>query len=378
MERPLEPMYAVTYALVSAAAAWQGARLKESGVWNAAPYRRTWQIIAAALAPIVALGWLMFLVPVAMAFAQTPTWPTLAGLPPLLLGMALVIAHAVIGFTVGQKVKPLIAAPILLCLVYLVVAFSHSVEPDYLRYMMGQYTAMLGFGEAATLPSMVSDFLPTAGVGVAAALLWMNTKIVLRVGLAVAVVVGSTFASYSVAKGWDSTPPLNVATEKVCRGNKPRVCMPEQASGVIAAARGEMMKTYAMLETYGVIDHPPATVNDQLLYGRFTQDVTPSTRYLPLSVAYRDRRLVADVVEDSVRLPCRTPTVLEGRALNFWLSMKLGGNPTFEKVSAQDPYYTREQHEKIMDEVKRISALPAAGQKSWYRTTVKKACEGRP
>lgn len=378
MERPLEPMYAVTYALVSAAAAWQGARLKESGLWNVAPYRRTWQIILTALSPIVALGWLMFLGPVIMAFVQTPTWPDVNGLPPLLLGMSLVVAHAVIGFTIGQKVKPLIAAPTLLCLVFIVVTFSHAVEPDYLRYMMGQYTAALGFGETATLPSMASDMLPTAGLGVAAALLWMNVRIVLRVVLAVAVVFGSTYSSYLIARDWKATPPIHVATEKVCRGSVPRVCVPAVASKSLDDVRGKMTQTYAMLERFGVIEHAPSTVNDQLLYGRFTQDPTPTTRYLPLSVSYQRGRLVADVVNDSVRFSCDAPKLVEERSIGFWLSKKLSTNPSFAEVSAQDPYFTRDQYDKVVQEIQRISSLSVPDQKSWYRSTMKKACEGRP
>ncbi|WP_406287180.1 hypothetical protein [Streptomyces sp. NBC_00209] len=378
VERPLEPMYAVTYALVSAAAAWQGARLKESGVWDAPPYRRAWQIIASALAPIVGLGWLMFIVPVGMAFIQSPTLPTLVALPPLLLGMALAVAHALIGFTIGQRVRPLIAVPVLMSVVFVIVSFSQSVEPLYLSHMMGNYAGMLGFGETATLASIAANFLPTAGLGLAVALMWLNARVVFKVGLACVVVAASVFTSYSIAKDWKAFPSVNVATEKVCRGNEPRVCMPEQISGDIGAVRAEMKKTYTMLETYGIIEHPPATVNDQLMYGRFTQKPTESTRYLPLAVAHRDRHLVADVVEDSVRFPCDIPTAGAERTVSFWLSLKLGGNPDYAKVAEQDPYYTREQHEKIMKEVHRVSALPAGKQKTWYRTTTKKACEGRP
>ncbi|MGP3951372.1 hypothetical protein [Streptomyces sp. 7N604] len=378
VERPIEPMYPVTYAVVSAAAAWQGARLKDSGVWNAAPYRRIWQVIAAVLAPIIALGWLMFLVPVTMAFIQAPTWPTPASLPPLLLGMTLVVAHALIGFTIGQKIKPLIAAPVLLCLVFIVVAFSHAVEPLWLRHVMGEYTPMLGFPESATALSMLADLLPTAAAGGAAALFWVRGHALIRAALAVALVAVSTFASYSIVRTWGANPPLNITVAKVCQGQAPRICMPEQASGTITAVRDEMVRTYSMLETFGVIDHPPAVINDQLLYGRFTQDPTPSTRFLPLAVAYRDRHLVADVVEDSVRLPCEIPHLEEQRTISFWLSKKLGGNPTFEKVVKSDPYYTRRQHKKVMAEVDGASALPAAQQKSWYRATSKRACEGRP
>jgi hypothetical protein len=139
-----------------------------------------------------------------------------------------------------------------------------------------------------------------------------------------------------------------------------------------------MTRTYSMLETYGVIDQPPATVNDQLLYGRFTQRPTPQVRYVPLAVAYTHHRLIRDIVADSVHLPCEIPRLPHERAINFWLSLKLGGNPTFEAVSAEDPYYTRAQYKKTMAEVQRISALPAEEQKHWYKTTAAKACEDRP
>ncbi|GAA2245132.1 hypothetical protein GCM10010232_35200 [Streptomyces amakusaensis] len=377
VQRPIESMYAFAYAVVSATAAWQGARLKEARVWESAPYRKTWQIIAAALVPIAALGWLMLLTPVVMAFVQTPAVPTVRSLLPLLLGMALTVAHALIGFTVGQKVKPLVAAPVLLCLTFVAVAFSHAVETTWLRHLAGEYSAALGFGESATLLSMLAQILPTTSLAVAAAAFWTGLSTVARLAVGASVVALCTASSYLIVKDWGSNPPVSVSIDRKCVGEGPRICMPEGAQRVDQAKRAAD-ETYRMLMSYGIIDAPPEAVHDTMLFGRFTQKPTAATRYLPLSTAQREGSIEKYIIKDSARPACRIPTTEESRKIRFWLDLKVNQTPTFESVSTGDPYYTREKHSAIMGEVKKVSGLSAAGQKSWYRETAEKACEGRP
>lgn len=379
VQQPIELMYAVSYAVVSAAAAWQGARLKEAGVWQMAASRPAWQIITLALAPIVALGWLMLITPVVMAFVQTPTWPTWDSLPPLLLGMALCCAHALIGFSIGRWVKPLIAAPALMCLVFVVVAFPHSMNPPWLRHMMGEYSAQLGFGETATFASMAAQFLPTAGVAAAVGLAWIRRgHLAVRAGIGAALVVASTAGAYAIVEDWNFNPSLNAGrVTVVCSGRAPEVCMPEQARGDIAAVSAEVRDTYTKLKAYGVVEDVPRTVRDSIIYGRFEPDPSPTTAYIPLSLAWKSHAVAATIVDGTPKFGCDARPEAS-IAVNMWLGRKLGHTISFESVARGNPFYTRAQHDEITRTVDEVSRKPVARQKAWYGQMLEDGCEEAP
>lgn len=376
VEQPLEPMYALGCALVSGVAAWQGARLREAGVWRAGAYRRRWEIIGLALAPVVALGWLMLLAPVAMAFAERPTWPTLDSLPPLLLGMVLVCAHAVIGFSVGRWVPPLLAAPALMCLVFVGMAFPQSFTTMWPRHMVGDYEASLGFGETATADSMLAQLLPTAGLAVAVALLWVRGwHPLVRAGIGLVLVAASTATSYSIVKDWNYNPSVNVAqVSEVCAGHSPRVCMPGQGRGDLPAVSAQVRETYAVLTEYGVVAKVPRTVRDDIVYGRFTPDAAPGTQLLPLSVAYRKHSVVDTVLARAPIFHClATPEA--DRSVHMWLARKLGRPVSYEKLLRSDPYYTRAEHAEITAAVDKVLRGSPAEQKAWFQRTVENGCQ---
>lgn len=379
VQQSIQVMYALSYALVSATAAWQGARLTEAGVWHTAPCRPRWQIIALTLSPVVGLGWLMLGTPVVLAFMQRPTRPTWDSLPPLLLGLLLCGAHALIGFTVGRWVKPLLAAPGLASVVFVAVAFPHSMEPMVLRHIMGEYAVDLGFGESATAESLLAQLLPTAGLAGAVALGWARFRPAARALLAAALVTASTGAAYTIAKDWDHNPSIHTGgVTTVCRGTDPEVCMPEQAADSIGPVRDTIVRTYDLLRTYGVVDTPPKTVEDTMAHGRFAPDSTDDTLYLPLADAHRDHRVEAAVIEASVHFPCEAADPTSLRAVSMWLEKKLGHSTSYQRLAAGDPFYDRARHRELTERVDRISAQSAAEQAAWYRSTVTDACPGTP
>lgn len=377
VQQPIELMYAVTYAVVSAAAAWQGARLREAGVWQAAAHRPAWQIITLTLAPVVALGWLMFVTPVVMAFVQTPTWPTWDSLPPLLLGMVLCCAHALIGFSIGRWIRPIIAAPVLMCLVFVVVAFPHSMNPPWLRHIMGEYSAQLGFGESATLVSMVAQLLPTAGVAAAVALLWVGRwHLTVRVLLGTTLALAATTGAYALTRNWNFNPSLNAGqVTVVCSGQAPKVCMPEQARDDLPEVSTEVRTTYAKLKTYGVVKNVPKTVRDSIVYGRFEPEPSATTAYIPLSLAYKNDTVVATIVDGTPKFGCDADPEAS-TTVNMWLAEQLGRTISYESIAAGNPFYTRTQHEKITKTVDEVSNRPVAEQRSWYRQMLKDGCQG--
>ena len=377
VQRSIEQVYALSYALVSAAAAWQGARFKESRVRESAPYRREWTIVALVLSPVVTVGWLILLVPVTLAFIERPTWPTPVSLPPLLLGMALCAAHGVIGFVVGQRLKPALAVPVMACGVFLLVSYPHAMEPFYLRHMSGEYFAHLGFAETATAASMVAQLLPTLGLAVAASLTLMRGHALLRSGLGLVVCVGAVLISHSIVKDWNYNPSVNVnAVRTTCTGTAPEVCLPVNAGRDAKAISDEVDRTFAVLEKYQVVDSPPKRVEEALDYGRFTPDNTKDTGYLLLSTAQQENRVNAEVIGTYVKFPCEMPQPTLRRAVLIWLEQKTGTTPSYERIAAGDPFYTPAQHQETLKAVAEVSAKSATEQVSWYRKISRSACEG--
>ncbi|MFE4215323.1 hypothetical protein [Streptomyces sp. NPDC056844] len=379
VQRSIEQVYALSYALVSAAAAWQGARFKESRVRELAPYRRGWAVVARTLAPVVAVGWLVLLVPVVLAFAERPTWPTPDSLPPLLLGLVLCAAHGVIGFTVGQWLKPALAVPVMACAVFLLVSYPHALEPFYLRHMSGEYFAHIGFAETATAASMAGHLLPTLGLAVAVCLLGVRGHVLLRAALAVAVCAGTTFASYSIVKDWNYNPSVHVrAVETSCTGSAPEVCLPVNAGKDAKSISGEVDRTFAVLKKYQVVEEPPKRVEEALNYGRFTPDDTKESAYLLLSTAHREHRVSADIISTYVRFPCEAPQPTLRRAVLLWLEGKTGTVSGYEQIAAGDPFYTRAQHREVLKGVAQVAGKSTAEQVAWYRTITRSACEASP
>ncbi|MFJ4987165.1 hypothetical protein ACIP9H_25575 [Streptomyces sp. NPDC088732] len=377
VQRSIEQMYALSYALVSAASAWQGARFKESRVQDSVPYRRTGTVIAWTLTPVVAIGWLVLLVPVALAFAERPTLPTPESLPPLLLGMALCAAHGVIGFAAGQWLKPALAVPVMACGVFLLVSYPHAMEPFYLRHMSGEYFAHLGFAETASAGSMVAHLLPTLAVAVAVSLAWAPGHALLRGVLAVALCGSATFVSYSIVKDWNYNPRVNVATvPTLCTGAAPEVCLPENARGEAKEIGAEVDRAFAVLVEYKVVDAPPKRLEEALDYGRFTPKDTKETGYLLLSTAKERNRVGAEIIDRYTTFPCEAPQPTLRRAVLLWLEKKTGTMSSYGQIAAGDPFYSPTQHHEVLRSVTEVSAKPKAEQVAWYKSISRTACEG--
>lgn len=373
---PIATVYPVAYALAAATGAWQGARLRRDGIWLIAPFRQSTTVIATALIPVVAMAWLMFLIPVVAAFVERPTMPTSDSLPPLLLGLALSIAWAIIGFTIGQRVNPIIAAPVLACAVFYLVAVTIAIDPMFVRHMSGYYLDGPGFGESATIESMVAQVLPTAGLATAVALLWSRLPKLVTIMTGGALILASTFTSYSIVKDWSYNPSLNAGNVPLtCAGERPKVCLPGQARGDLDEIHRTVRSAYQVLTTFGVTATVPDTVAERSIYGRFDPPAVDGTRYAFLLQGHKNGSAVGPLLIEEVRFGCDADDHLAYRVVQLWLGEKLGITRTFESYAGEDPYYTRKQHNDLMKTVKAVSTKPDRAQRAWYQKVKKTACE---
>ncbi|MFJ9700763.1 hypothetical protein [Streptomyces fradiae] len=213
----LEVTYGIAYATVSCLGAWEAGRLRRDDVRHLAPVRSRYRTASALLFPVVVTGWLMLFLSIALALLQEGVVPTFDSLPLVAMAAGLVVAHSVIGFALGLFVPSLIASPVLAVGVFFTVSGAVATAEPWPRHMTGAYPAFLGYGELATWTSIAAHLMPTGGLAVGLALLWLARPgaphwVRLTVPtLACVLVAASVLGAYRIVRDWGPQPPVSHA-----------------------------------------------------------------------------------------------------------------------------------------------------------------------
>lgn len=375
---PLSSMYPFAYALAAALGAWESSRLARGGIWELGPTRSRFRVAGETLGPVVGLAWLMLVLPVAIAFVQLGGGlPTLESLRPLLMALSVCVAHAVLGFAVGLWVRAEIAAPVLAVGVYLAVAFPVASETFWWRHVVGQYPHTLSFGEVATWTSMAAQALPTCGVALGIASLWLSSwKFGQRLVLSVLLVAVSTLTAWSLTRTWGPVPPVDSGeVAMTCVGQNPKVCMPDATAQRIATVRDDVRMVLGRLRDAG-IDASPTVVTDTLQNGRYPKTSTDHTWRLSLTSGERKGIVRYQVVRASVNFPCARPELSDTRMAVAWAASKAGEEEPLENLLAEDPFYGTQDQKKLRETLAEVGSMPAAEQLDWYESTLDRACAG--
>ena len=372
---PLSPLYPFAYALASALGAWEGNRLARVPVWRLAPTRSRYRVALDALWPAVLLVWLMLALPVVIALVQEGVAPTVESLRPLALAWLVAAAHTVIGFAVGLRVPDVVAAPVLAVVVFLLVATAVAVQIYWWRHIAGRYPHIPEFGEAATWTSMAAHALPTCGIALALALLWLPLPhLGARVALSAVVGVACVVGAYAMVKDWGAEPPVARGHAPMsCAGEKPEVCMPEATDDVLPAVRAKVAKVVGDLRKAGV-DASPTTVADSLPRGGGDTRSTANRWEVPLTEAERRGDLGYQVVRTAVRFPCAAPEPTNRRLVLGWAADKAGQSKTFARILAEDPSIEEKERQEFGAALGTILGQSEAEQKRWYTATIQQAC----
>ncbi|POX42042.1 hypothetical protein [Streptomyces sp. Ru72] len=376
---PLASMYPFAYALASALGAWESGRLTRGAVWQLAPARSRYRIAAEALGPVLALAWLMLLLPVVIAFVQESATPTLASLRPLLMALLVCVAHSVIGFAVGLRIKPVFAAPVLAVVVFLLVATSVALEPFWWRHVSGEYSETLEFGEVATWTSVLAQLLPTCGLALAIALLWSSwsplRRPAVRGTLAAALAAVCAVSAFSITRGWGPTAPLGKGDVSMsCMGEAPQVCMPEETASGLKAVHSDVVSALDDLAAAGITPTAPSLVTDTLADGRDHPASTKSTWRVGLTKGAERGTVRYQIVRSAIAFPCRRPDLATTRVVVGWAAERTGESKTLEKLLAQDPFYGTEQRSALQRQVRAVLGKPGPEQTRWYRQQLTAAC----
>lgn len=121
--------------VTAACAAWEAGRLRCAKVGSGTPIRNGWQIAAAALVPVVLLGFLALAVALVGARLQmesAPGWPDAR----ILVSAAVILcAHILAGYAVGMWLPAVAAIPVVLVGDYLWNVYPPALQPLWLRHL---------------------------------------------------------------------------------------------------------------------------------------------------------------------------------------------------------------------------------------------------
>jgi hypothetical protein len=377
----LRPVYPFAYAVASGLAAWESAGLTAARVWELAPVRSRYHVAAQALAPVVGLAWLMFLVPVGVALAHAGTLPTVESLRPLAVALPLSVAHAVIGFGIGRRTKRLISVPVLFLATWVLVAFPVAVEPLWLRHLSGGYPMDLQFGEVATLGSLLPHLMLTGGAALAVALGWLRRGTLgLRVALSAVVAVAGTLGAYAMVNGLGANAPvLSGRAPMTCVGSAPKVCMPTATASDISSVRTNAVAVLDDLRAAGVTP-TVEVITDNLGDGRHPRASTAKTMRVPLTRAAAAGKVRFAVLSGSVRIPCAQPDLAKGRAANMWAAEVTGQEAAYRARMNLEPEVSDDDSEaslkRVSAAVDKVRAKSSGEQARWYADMINAACRG--
>ncbi|MGW3556139.1 hypothetical protein ACWDNT_01980 [Streptomyces sp. NPDC000963] len=404
--RALNYFYAFAYGITLGLATWEGGRLKHDRVWDLAPSRARWHVAVQALAPAVGAGWAILLLPVVMRLVETRLLPTPTSVLPLVMGMGIVCAYAVVGCVLGHVAPRAIAAPIATAATYYMINKSSAYsDPLWPRHLSGQLDTSVAFGEHYSPATVLLPFLVAAAVAAAVATWWSRgpRRLPLRF-LATAAALAIFVLSARTASGWGiANGPVSAGHAPVrCTGTAPRVCMAETGGAIerLEDVRTEVTGSLEKLRAAGVDVTVPSIVTDGLLYRSSSRPrSTTSTWWLPLTAqaeaAGSDGRIEGvryAVLLDSVTFPCSFPTTITSDAPTAWIvnrdAAMLWAAYT---VDAQDPYLHWRAGEyaqfangpevlaKVKERAAKGRSLPTAAQRTaWFQQEKAKACRQMP
>ncbi|MCP9210969.1 DUF7224 domain-containing protein [Streptomyces sp. NEAU-Y11] len=377
----LGPTYAFAYAAASGLAAWESGRLRKVGIWDLSPVRSRYRIAANALLPVLAVSWVMLLLPVTLALVETGVTPTSGSLYPLFMGMTLCAAHLVIGFGVGFWVPQLFAAPTLAALVFYLVAFSVTTTSYWMRHVSGQLIESVDFGELIPVSSLVPPLLFTGGTALGFAALWLPLRSsLLKATLACTLAAVGVIGGRSVVTGWDANTPVTAGNAPMrCEGKAPRVCMPEATASNIETVRKDVIAVLGDLRQVG-LKASPATVTDRLTDGRSYRPSSRSVWRVQLSLGARDGNVRYRTLKAVVGFPCSRPDPATARAVKLWAAKVTGEEEEYQREIAarqEDFDSSPARVAAVRKEVDKVLAMPKKNQATWYRQSVTTACGKR-
>ncbi|MGW7069388.1 DUF7224 domain-containing protein [Streptomyces sp. NPDC054855] len=329
------------------------------------------------LVPVMTLSWLMMAIPVSISLISSGITPSVESLRPLLVGIALSVAHATIGFGAGVLVPPLISAPLMAVATFLLVAFSTATTPFWLRHVSGQYREPLMLGELVSFETMFPHLLFTGGIALGVASSWFFIKSTLvKVGLACLLALGGMTSAQRLVHDWGPSDPVLVGNAPMsCVNRAPQVCMPTATKDGLARASTAAQSVLDDLRSAGV-NEEPALITDRLADGRYYLPSDSRTWRVNLTSGVRNNNVRYQLVAAAVGFKCERPSPRVSREVMLWAAQVTGEERSYQQQleARAEQFDTAENQTKVRTQVKKILTLPAQDQGAWFKQRRLDAC----
>ncbi|MFF3844502.1 hypothetical protein [Streptomyces sp. NPDC002328] len=372
-------LYALAYATAAGLACWESGRLKSARIWALAPARSRYRIAANVLAPVIALSWLVLLLPAAVSLARSATMPSLDSLRLPFAAMVICVAHAVLGFAVGCRVPRIIATPVLAVGDWLLVAFTRAMLPYWPRHVSGQFGSV-GFGEVPQFVTAAVPVMLAGGIAVGLMILWLPFGWrALRIALAAVVAVGGVLGAQRTAADWSATPPITTGNVAMtCTGSAPRMCVPEFNARYLPQVQRDTAEALSVLREAGATSAEPRLITDGYVDGRHQKTSTDTEWHMLLTEQVPNGGAVYQVVVRALKFRCEEVDVRTAHSAWLWGAMKTGQEKAYRmrrEEEGLDPA-ARELEKQVKADVTRVLKESPAEQTEWIRQALQ-GCEAK-
>ncbi|GAA5027914.1 hypothetical protein [Streptomyces siamensis] len=371
----LRNLLPVAFAIASGLAAWEARKLGASEIWKLGAVRSRYTIAAQQLAPVVALAWLLLILPMLCALVQRQVAPDLPGLTLLAFGLVLCVAHGILGFAAGAAIRHISVVPVVAVTDFLAVGWSTGLSTPWPRHLSGLFAGKMMFGELPTPAAFAAPLLLAVGSACAMALLWAPVSRALRGAVAGALVLACAFGSFSLVGDWSYIGPRSTGHGTLaCAGQSPRICLPEARAERISALAEEAKATLEALRRAG-LPAEPTSITDTSLSLRYPEPSTKSDWTVPLVFGEATGTVRYQIAREVVRFACAPPATAPARLVYYWVSSQVGQGETYLKRLSSEPDFTSQERSRIQDRVGEVLRSSRARQMDWYEKTVAEACQ---
>ena len=340
-------------AACGAGAAWEAARIKQSGITVLAPARGLLSVVVLHLGPVAVLGLIAMIAPFAVIVSSVASTPGFPNPAILAASYSVILAHVALGWFVGARMPKLLGAATMLIFGYLWGFWPAALGGlPWLRHLNGQgVTECCGLDQEPSVRSLAAtvtfSFAIVTAVVLSSALrhrLWR--PLLSLTGFTAATAVALALA---VPLGFQGTQARDTAL-RTCSGQRPQICLwPEQDT-----RRADIShwadETTAQLATVGV------TPARQVEFG----DPHPDKTNVASNIATSP--LPNEAPACALRRGAAYPGDEAMIAIYAWLSL-VGGVPKNDLAQ-------RSPHEAITL-AEQIRALPTQAQHAWYERNMR-------
>ncbi|MER8231035.1 hypothetical protein [Streptomyces sp. NPDC094049] len=342
----------------AACAAWEGVRIRRSGILTGVPVRSPLAVALSVLTPVLILGALAVLLPLVMLLPYTQGAPGGSTFTVIALALLLVTAHVFLGYGAGLILPVFLAAPAVLIASWFWMAYPAALEPFWMRQLNGRNLTeccaldQVVDGRAVLAPALVAGGLLVAAL---AFIRWRHlaVRVLAPVVVALGVAAGAVVA---MPLGHQAGAPRD-ASELSCDSGTPVICLwPEQQN------EGASIRSLSSMAA------------DRLS----KMGVSPARRLTVSTVRPQENQILAAVALSAI--PSEPPRCAEsgpwpGSAaqgpLMAWLVQTAGSDASFVQGS-----FTSED----ISTVTKVRALPEQEQARWFERNVPtlKDCSSQP